>query len=36
MLTLVLFHSERFYSVYDTTNQRVGFALTEYTFAEIN
>ncbi|KAG2147737.1 acid protease [Suillus bovinus] len=27
---------ERFYSVYDTTNSRVGFATTEYTFATTN
>jgi saccharopepsin len=29
-------HSERFYSVYDTTNSRVGFATTEYTYATTN
>jgi pepsin A len=27
---------ERFYSVYDTTNSRVGFATTEYTYATTN
>ncbi|KAG1887146.1 acid protease [Suillus subluteus] len=27
---------ERFYSVYDTTNSRVGFATTEYTYAMTN
>ncbi len=27
---------ERFYSVYDTQNRRVGFAPTQYTMAEIN
>jgi cathepsin E len=27
---------ERFYSVYDTTNQQVGFATTENTNSEIN
>lgn len=27
---------ERFYSVYDTTNQRVGLAPTENTFSVIN
>ncbi|KAG1735324.1 acid protease [Suillus paluster] len=27
---------ERFYSVYDTTNSRVGFATTEYTYATSN
>ena len=36
VLMLVLFYSERFYSVYDTGNQRVGFACTKYTNAESN
>ena len=36
VLTLVLFYSERYYSVYDTGNQRVGFAFTKYTLSESN
>jgi len=27
---------QRFYSVYDTTNQRLGLAFTPYTFATSN
>jgi hypothetical protein len=27
---------QRFYSVYDTTNSRVGFATTQFTTAETN
>ena len=36
VLTLVLFYSERYYSVYDTTNGQVGFAPTQYTTSESN
>jgi hypothetical protein len=35
LLTLFI-HRERFYSVYDATNSRVGFATTEYTTATSN
>lgn len=35
-LTWFVIISERFYSVYDTANSRVGFATTQYTEATIN
>lgn len=35
-LTRGAFCRERFYSVYDSTNQRVGFANTQYTFSTHN
>lgn len=34
--THVVFCSERYYSVYDARNRKVGFAPTKYTHAEIN
>ena len=36
MLTLGVHFSQRFYSVFDTTNGRVGFATTQYTNSTTN